>query len=418
MASKLIDLTELVAAAGEDLIYITDDPSGAALDRKITLDNLFSRTMSAANKSGLSIAGYSLTGSDASSLVDLSGTWNTTGTPTAIKLDITNTASNASSLLMDLKVDGTTEFLVELDGTVATTEVYVTGTPSAGANNTDAGRFYTTGGAGAIALRENSFNTYFLAGAQFFLDMGVSATRPGFCLGNDAFLGFTVGSGGASIQSASVRMYCDEAYTLAIRNNTNAMGVDIYNTTDGTNYERLEFGWASNRFDISSVSAGTGTDRDIAILLPVAGDSEGGRLYLGSTGSWCYNTGGRLWFDNSANGIGFASQVMFDHRVVFDPASGTISGGILNNVNSVVITADTEGAASTDDLDSMNNAINGRIVVLKAADSARTVVVKHGTGNLILAGGADFSLDHVDDRIVLIGDGTNFVEICRASNGT
>jgi hypothetical protein len=43
-------------------------------------------------------------------LLDLSGTWNTTGTPTAIKLNLTNTASNSGSLVMDLRVNNTSIF--------------------------------------------------------------------------------------------------------------------------------------------------------------------------------------------------------------------------------------------------------------------------------------------------------------------
>jgi hypothetical protein len=38
--------------------------------------------------------------------MDLAGTWNTSGTPTAIKLNITDTASNGASLLMDLGTGG------------------------------------------------------------------------------------------------------------------------------------------------------------------------------------------------------------------------------------------------------------------------------------------------------------------------
>lgn len=46
-------------------------------------------------------------------------TWNTTGTPTAIKLNVTDTASNASSLLMDLQVGGTSKFKVTKGGAVS-----------------------------------------------------------------------------------------------------------------------------------------------------------------------------------------------------------------------------------------------------------------------------------------------------------
>jgi hypothetical protein len=71
----------------------------------------------AANTAALSTSGsYSLTGSNAQSLIDLAGTWNTSGNPTAIKLNITNTASGATAKLIDLQVGGTSEFVVDKAG--------------------------------------------------------------------------------------------------------------------------------------------------------------------------------------------------------------------------------------------------------------------------------------------------------------
>jgi hypothetical protein len=54
--------------------------------------------------------GYSLTGSNAQSLVDLSGTWNTTGTPIAFKTNITVTAAGANSMYADWQAGGFSQF--------------------------------------------------------------------------------------------------------------------------------------------------------------------------------------------------------------------------------------------------------------------------------------------------------------------
>ena len=70
----------------------------------------------AANTTGIGMSGFSLTGSNAQSIIDLAGTWNTSGTPTGILLNVTDTASNAASLLMDLRVGGTSKFKVEKSG--------------------------------------------------------------------------------------------------------------------------------------------------------------------------------------------------------------------------------------------------------------------------------------------------------------
>ena len=70
------------------------------------------------NGIGLKMSGQSLTGSDASSLLDLSGTWNTSGAPVAFRLNMTNTASSASSLLMRVGSGGAARFTVDANGAI------------------------------------------------------------------------------------------------------------------------------------------------------------------------------------------------------------------------------------------------------------------------------------------------------------
>lgn len=64
----------------------------------------------------LTLTGFSLTGSDASGIVDLAGTWNTSAVVTGIKLNITNTASGAGSNLLDLQVASTSQFKLGTTG--------------------------------------------------------------------------------------------------------------------------------------------------------------------------------------------------------------------------------------------------------------------------------------------------------------
>jgi len=73
-------------------------------------------------------------GSLAGSLVNLNQTWNTTGTPTALKMNVTNTASNVNSLLMDLQVNGASQFSVRKDGFVSTTNSISSGNTVTGSN--------------------------------------------------------------------------------------------------------------------------------------------------------------------------------------------------------------------------------------------------------------------------------------------
>lgn len=72
----------------------------------------------AANTTQLSLAGFSLTGSNAQSLVSATGTLNTSGVVDLDLLDITNTASGAGSTFLNRKVGGTSVFKVRLSGRI------------------------------------------------------------------------------------------------------------------------------------------------------------------------------------------------------------------------------------------------------------------------------------------------------------
>lgn len=101
--NSVATLTELVAQLKLNTIAGTGANTFTALQ---------TITQASANAGVIASTGYSLTGSNATNMIDLAGTWNTTGAPTAIKLNITNTASDGASLLMDLRVGGTSQFKV------------------------------------------------------------------------------------------------------------------------------------------------------------------------------------------------------------------------------------------------------------------------------------------------------------------
>lgn len=60
-------------------------------------------------------------------------------------------------------------------------------------------------------------------------------------------------------------------------------------------------------------------------------------------------------------------------------------------------TIDTEAAAASDDLATINGLAANTLYLFRPANGARTVVVKHGTGNILCVGNADFTLDDVHD---------------------
>jgi len=76
--------------------------------------------------------------------------------------------------------------------------------------------------------------------------------------------------------------------------------------------------------------------------------------------------------------------------------------------------------AGADQLDTVAGGSEGEILILKASTSGAndTVTIANGTGAgaFILAGGVNFAMDHVDDRIVFLHNGTEWVELARANN--
>ena len=66
-------------------------------------------------------------GSSAGSALTVNQTWNTTGTPTAIKVNVTDTASASASLLADLQVGGASRFSVTKDGLITAANNLVLG---------------------------------------------------------------------------------------------------------------------------------------------------------------------------------------------------------------------------------------------------------------------------------------------------
>jgi len=121
-----------------------------------------------------------VTGSNATSLLDLSQTWNTSGQPIAIKLNITDTTSAALSDLMSLQVGGSPRFRILKSGYfVHNTGGEINGTLIVGSNATATARLQVRGSGATNAtttfLLQNSSPTNLLS----VLDNGqVSFTSP------------------------------------------------------------------------------------------------------------------------------------------------------------------------------------------------------------------------------------------------
>lgn len=91
----------------------------------------------------------------------------------------------------------------------------------------------------------------------------------------------------------------------------------------------------------------------------------------------------------------------------------TIAAGVIA-VTGGYHSVDTEGDAGTDDLDTINGGAEGQILILRANNTARTVVIRNGTGNI--QSGTDCTLDSDKDTWVGLYDGTQWLEISRSDN--
>lgn len=156
------------------------------------------------------------------SALSVDQTWNTNLTPTALSVNVTDLSSNASSLLMDLRVEGVSRFRVRKDGIVVV------------------GNYASFSGdaSGKLIIRPSSGSGFANCAAQ------------GFHANSNGIIGFTPTSPDGTPDTVLVR---DAANTLAQRNGLNAQTSRIYNTyTSTTNNQRSTFTWANSAFVIGT----------------------------------------------------------------------------------------------------------------------------------------------------------------------
>ncbi|WP_198141245.1 hypothetical protein [Verrucomicrobium spinosum] len=72
----------------------------------------------------LQIAGQLVSGSASTSALEVETTWDTTGTPSALKIDVTDTASDILSPIIECRVDGVQKFAVLKNGRVVLTDIF------------------------------------------------------------------------------------------------------------------------------------------------------------------------------------------------------------------------------------------------------------------------------------------------------
>lgn len=177
-----------------------------------------------------SYAPPTLTGSAADSALSITQTWNTTGAPALIFGNVTDTASDSASLLMDLQVGSTSMAKITKQG-------YVT-----------AVRFATAIDTQASVVSDDFIQVY----------------------GTGKWIGF---SSSNSFSAGDTRIYSDAPDTIAQRRSTNAQTFNLYDTyASATDYHRVAIKTARD-----TLSAVSGASVTASSLIPA------GAILLGLT---------------------------------------------------------------------------------------------------------------------------------------
>ena len=214
------------------------------------------------------------------SVLNLTQTWNTSGAPTAITLNVTNSASGAASNLMDLQVGGSSMLKVDKSG-----------------NTTIAGALYAHGGSSVLTTA--------------YLQLGNSAGRINF---NSNIIHVQTATG---LGWFDLPLWRDAANTLAQRNGINPQSFRLYNTyTDTVSaFERLNIKWDANVLKLGTEKGSTG------------GLGRAIELQTDGTTRMTITSAGRV-------GIGITAPSLYDLTIQNADTSAYSSIGILKHSNS------------------------------------------------------------------------------------
>jgi hypothetical protein len=179
-------------------------------------------------------------------LIEPTGTtstaWSTSGTGLGV-----NAASGFAGNLLDLQVNGTSQFQVNGNSQLIVPANF------------------------AISRAGAPSETYITFNNQISMTLGTQGLQQtaiqrdfGLCMKDGLSYSFT---SGAATGGVDLRVFRDAANTLAQRNGTNAQTYRLYNTfTSATNFERLNFRWTTNEAIIDTeAGSGGGTLRGLKI---------------------------------------------------------------------------------------------------------------------------------------------------------
>ena len=261
-------------------------------------------------------------------------------------------------------------------------------------------RWDTAGGGNAIRVIENSAGACIIRGLNFLNcnltyrdDEAVRITTAGSgYLGGVSFISCDFQEASSVTINAAVEIGCDDWQVVGCK-----------------------FGYAEDTFS-SHTTYAVKTTADVANYVVASNEIKCPANVIQHF-AYASDSGNRLVYGNTGETVDepFAERLSGQKVIFYHGGELTIATGAVTVTHSSH-GIDTESDAASDDLDTINGGIDGMRLILRAQSSARTVVVKDGTGNINLVGGADFSLDNSHDRIELVYDGvqTGWFELSRS----
>lgn len=159
---------------------------------------------------------------------------------------------------------------------------------------------------------------------------------------------------------------------------------------------------AGNRYEVAGVSGAAGVTAHNT--LDDAYDEGGagtGRTIVADNGAVAITGTDGLQVDNTAD---------IQELRLYDATELTIAAGVITRTQSYH-SVDTQNDDPSDNLDTINGGAWGDVLIIRAANDARTVVIKHNTGNIWLIGETDISLEDTEDHISLVYDGAKWCSV-------
>lgn len=407
--SKLSALSAATSLATTDLFYVVQSAGSGGVKATLsqlntlyaglganTFTGLQTITLGAANTGVLASTGYSLTGSDATSMVNLAGTWNTSGTPTALLVNVTNTASNLASKLFDFQVGGVSRMRLNV-GTQAdfqTTDVWwsinnYAGTPVVGVCGS---------GNGTLAVQSPIVYADSVTSTAKYWQL----TYTGLQFNKDQLVAWSASSSNPA--NPDLYLYRDAAGTLAQRNGANAQEFRLYGTyTDVSNSARLAIKYAtltsggSPGFVLHSENTGTGSSAGIE--LKIDGDNVLQGVFFGSR-RWYMDKS--TWRPTPTNTYDFGTTTnRFQSLYLGQSLTGSATTGAIN----IATTWNTSGTPSLINIAVTDTASNAASMLIKATVGAATVFGVDKTGKPTFGTHSALAAETVSGYITIVDAG-------------